>query len=99
AVTPPTYHLLLSAGTPPLLPIPLPTPSTSCRADILKADMSPRKGLLLTVPTPRYEVGESSATGAARQSGFTVGRRVDYRFMDTVETSVLAMERRAMTAI
>nr|GEX93308.1 SGNH hydrolase-type esterase domain-containing protein [Tanacetum cinerariifolium] len=99
AATPPTYHLLLSAGTPPLLPIPLPAPSTSHRADILKADMSPRKGLLLTAPTPRYEVGESYAAGAARQSGFTVALRVDYSFMDTVKTSVRAMKRKAMTAI
>ncbi|GJU85397.1 putative reverse transcriptase domain-containing protein [Tanacetum coccineum] len=39
--------------TPPLLPIPLPTPSTSRRADILKADIPPQKRLLLTAPTPR----------------------------------------------
>ncbi|GKG13604.1 hypothetical protein Tco_0350564, partial [Tanacetum coccineum] len=36
-------------------------PSTSRRADILEADMPPRKRLLLTAPTPRVEVGESSA--------------------------------------
>ncbi|GJZ87026.1 hypothetical protein Tco_0658636 [Tanacetum coccineum] len=29
-----TYHSLLPSGTPPLLPIPLPAPSTSRRADI-----------------------------------------------------------------
>ncbi|GJX56490.1 hypothetical protein Tco_0286387 [Tanacetum coccineum] len=50
--TPSTYHLLLLARTPPLLPIPLPTPSTSRRADIPETDMSPRKRLLLTAPTP-----------------------------------------------
>ncbi|GJU78487.1 putative reverse transcriptase domain-containing protein [Tanacetum coccineum] len=31
---PSTYHSLLPSGTPPLLPIPLPAPSTSRRADI-----------------------------------------------------------------
>ncbi|GKD34723.1 hypothetical protein Tco_1250232, partial [Tanacetum coccineum] len=61
ATTPSTYHSLLLAGTPPLLPIPLPALSTSRRANIPEADMSPRKRLLLTAPTPRYDVGESSA--------------------------------------
>ncbi|GJY40604.1 putative reverse transcriptase domain-containing protein [Tanacetum coccineum] len=36
AATPSTYHSLLPSGTPPLLPIPLPAPSTSRRADILE---------------------------------------------------------------
>ncbi|GJY88861.1 hypothetical protein Tco_0503489 [Tanacetum coccineum] len=36
ATAPSTYHLLLPSGTPPLLPIPLPAPSTSRRADILE---------------------------------------------------------------
>ncbi|GJV29579.1 hypothetical protein Tco_1386027 [Tanacetum coccineum] len=35
------YHLLHPSGTPPLLPIPLPAPSTSRRADISEADMPP----------------------------------------------------------
>ncbi|GJZ13849.1 hypothetical protein Tco_0549079 [Tanacetum coccineum] len=48
AAAPSTYHLLLPSGTPPLLPIPLPTPSTSRRADIPEADTPPRKRLLLT---------------------------------------------------
>ncbi|GJX27115.1 hypothetical protein Tco_0233411 [Tanacetum coccineum] len=61
AATPSTYHSLLLAGTPPLIPIPLPAPSTNRRADIPKADMLPRKRLLLTALTPRYDVGESSA--------------------------------------
>ncbi|GKA64496.1 hypothetical protein Tco_0764203 [Tanacetum coccineum] len=34
ATSPSTYHSLLPSGTPPLLPIPLPAPSTSRRADI-----------------------------------------------------------------
>ncbi|GJT56518.1 hypothetical protein Tco_0991572 [Tanacetum coccineum] len=48
AAAPSTYHSLLPSGTPPLLPIPLPAPSTSRRADIPEADMPPRKRLLLT---------------------------------------------------
>ncbi|GJW15630.1 putative reverse transcriptase domain-containing protein [Tanacetum coccineum] len=67
AAAPPTYHSLLLAGTPPLLPIPLPAPSNSRRADISEADMPFRKRLLLTAPTPRMEVGETSAAGAARR--------------------------------
>nr|GEX25320.1 hypothetical protein [Tanacetum cinerariifolium] len=39
AATPSTYHSLLPAETPSLLPIPLPAPSTSRRAKISEADM------------------------------------------------------------
>ncbi|GJZ45963.1 hypothetical protein Tco_0593559 [Tanacetum coccineum] len=39
------YHSLHPSGTPPLLPIPLPAPSTSRRADIPEADTPPRKRL------------------------------------------------------
>ncbi|GKC78558.1 putative reverse transcriptase domain-containing protein, partial [Tanacetum coccineum] len=74
ATTPSTYHSLLPSGTLPMLPIPLPAPSTSRKADILEADMPPRKRLLLTAPTPRFEVRESSAA-ATRQPGSTVARR------------------------
>nr|GFB84678.1 hypothetical protein [Tanacetum cinerariifolium] len=35
------YHSLHPSGTPPLLPIPLSTPSTSRRAGILEADTPP----------------------------------------------------------
>ncbi|GKD49409.1 hypothetical protein Tco_1278385 [Tanacetum coccineum] len=51
---PSAYHPLLLSGTLLLLPIPLPTPSTSCRADIPEADMPPQKRLLLTAPTLRH---------------------------------------------
>ncbi|GJV53465.1 hypothetical protein Tco_1449206 [Tanacetum coccineum] len=99
AAAPSTYHLLLPAGTPPLLPIPLPAPSTSRRADIPEADTPPRKRLLLTAPTPMFEVGESSAAAAARQPGSTMARRVDHSFVDTVDTWVRDTERRTMAAI
>ncbi|GJU31212.1 hypothetical protein Tco_1174801 [Tanacetum coccineum] len=58
------YHSLHPSGTPPLLPIPLPTPSTSRRADIPEADTPPRKRLLRTTPRPGCEIGESSAAAA-----------------------------------
>ncbi|GJW10180.1 hypothetical protein Tco_1576007 [Tanacetum coccineum] len=98
ATAPSIYHSLLPAGTPPLLPIPLPAPSTSRRADIPEADTSPQKRLLLTAPTPRVEVGESSAA-AARQPGSTMARRVDHSFVDTVDTRVRDTERRTMAAV
>ncbi|GKA79670.1 hypothetical protein Tco_0786266 [Tanacetum coccineum] len=53
ATAPSTYHSLLPSRTPPLLPIPLPAPSTSRRADIPEADTPPWKRLLLTTPRPR----------------------------------------------
>ncbi|GJW08344.1 hypothetical protein Tco_1570767 [Tanacetum coccineum] len=98
ATTPSTYHPLLPSGTPPLLPIPLPAPSTSRRADIPEADMPPRKRLLLTTPRPECEVGESSAA-AARQPGPTMAHRVDYSLVDTMETRFRDTERRMMTAL
>ncbi|GKG28694.1 hypothetical protein Tco_0416059, partial [Tanacetum coccineum] len=86
ATAPSTYHSLLPSGTPPLLPIPLPAPSTSRRADILEADMPPQKRLLLTTPRPSCEAGESSAAATARQPGPTMAHRVDYSLVDTMET-------------
>ncbi|GJX24895.1 putative reverse transcriptase domain-containing protein [Tanacetum coccineum] len=74
AASPPTHH-----------PLPLPAPSASRRADIPEADVQPRKRLLLTAPTPRFEVGGSSDAAAARQPGSTMARRVDYSFMNTSE--------------
>ncbi|GJS39555.1 hypothetical protein Tco_0564598 [Tanacetum coccineum] len=87
------------ARTPPLLPIPLPAPSTSRRADIPEADTPPRKRLLLTTPRPGCEVGESSAAAAARQPGPTMAHRVDYSLVDTMETRFRDTERRMMTAL
>ncbi|GKD28487.1 hypothetical protein Tco_1239265, partial [Tanacetum coccineum] len=84
ATTPSTYHPLLPSGTPPLLPIPLPAPSTSRRADIPEADTPPRKRLLLTTPRPSCKVRESSA--AARQPGPTMAHRVDHSLVDTMKT-------------
>ncbi|GJW85539.1 hypothetical protein Tco_0158684 [Tanacetum coccineum] len=51
-----------AAASPPSL-----LPPTSPRTDFPEAEMPPRKRACLTTPTPRYEIGESSAAGAARQ--------------------------------
>nr|GEV21824.1 hypothetical protein [Tanacetum cinerariifolium] len=77
AIVPSTYHSLLPSGTPPLLPIPLPVPSTSRKAKIPEVDIPPRKRLLLTAPRPGCEVGESSTAALARQPGPTM-------FLDSV---------------
>ncbi|GJZ90323.1 reverse transcriptase domain-containing protein [Tanacetum coccineum] len=81
------YHSVHPSGTPPVLPIPLPAPSSSRRADVPEADAPPRKRLLLTTPRPGCEIGESSAAAAARQPG------------PTIETRLLDTERRMMTAL
>nr|GFC06102.1 hypothetical protein [Tanacetum cinerariifolium] len=63
-------------GTPPLLPIPLPTssfplplllPSTSGSESTPDADMPLRKRARFTTPIGGYEVGEISVAAAARQ--------------------------------
>ncbi|GKB52339.1 putative reverse transcriptase domain-containing protein [Tanacetum coccineum] len=96
AIAPSIYRLLLPAGTPPLLPIPLPAPSTSHRADILEANMPPQKRLLLIASIPRVEVGESSTAAAARQPGSTMARWVDHSFVDTMDTRRLAYEQESI---
>ncbi|GJX45086.1 hypothetical protein Tco_0261762 [Tanacetum coccineum] len=92
--SPPTHHPLPSpTPSPPLL-----LPSNARRADIPEANISPRKRLLLAAPKPRFEVGERS-DAATRQSGSIMARRVDYSFVDTLDVSIRAFERRIMAAI
>ncbi|GJR02856.1 hypothetical protein Tco_0525840 [Tanacetum coccineum] len=86
--SPPSHH-----------PLPLPAPSTSRIADIPEAELPPRKRLLLTAPTPRFEIGESSTAAAARQPRSTMARRVDYGFVDTLDASIRASEQKAMAAV
>ncbi|GKE14673.1 hypothetical protein Tco_1422250 [Tanacetum coccineum] len=86
AAAPSTYILAPrsetpSSGTPPLLPIPLPTssphlllPSTDCRADDPEVTLLPRKRLCIVIG-PRFEVGECSYAPTARP---TRGFRADY---------------------
>ncbi|GJV34870.1 hypothetical protein Tco_1407347 [Tanacetum coccineum] len=63
APTPLLPPFFLSPRTPPLLPIPLPAPSTSRRANIPEADTPPRKRLLLTTPRPGVGQKEGHSTG------------------------------------
>nr|GFD00056.1 hypothetical protein [Tanacetum cinerariifolium] len=82
---------LLPPETPPLLPIPLSTPSTSRRAGIPKADTPPQNRPLLATPRPRCEVEESS-TAAARRPGPTMAHGKDHAVV-RAEIEVLRSER------
>ncbi|GJT02212.1 hypothetical protein Tco_0823381, partial [Tanacetum coccineum] len=76
------YHSLHPSGTPPLLPIPLPAPSTSRRADIPEADTPPRKRLLLTTPRPGCETYKTRFRDTERRMMTAlemVNRRVSYQ--------------------
>ncbi|GKE09695.1 hypothetical protein Tco_1413246 [Tanacetum coccineum] len=95
AETPSTSHPLPSStppsGTPPLLPIPLPTsspllllPSTVCRAGVSEVTLPPRKRLCIALG-PRYEVGKSSSAPTARP---TRGLRADYGFVGTLDDEI-----------
>ncbi|GJW58427.1 putative reverse transcriptase domain-containing protein [Tanacetum coccineum] len=77
--------------TPPLLPILAPTsspslllPSAYHGADRPEVCLPPRKRLCFALG-PRYEVGESSSTAAARPTG---GFRVDYGFVATMDREI-----------
>ncbi|GKB47199.1 hypothetical protein Tco_0897952 [Tanacetum coccineum] len=95
----PPPHIILShtkadtppSGTPPLLPIPLPTSSpplhllsTNRRADKPKVTLLPRKRLGIALGM-RYEVGESSSAPTARPPK---GFRADYGFVASSNFSV-----------
>ncbi|GJY19435.1 hypothetical protein Tco_0390926 [Tanacetum coccineum] len=85
-------------------PLPVPSsplllPSVDRRSDIPKADMLFQKRLCLTASASRFEVGESLTAAAARQTGHTLARRVDYGFIDTLDASIRAFEGRVMTTI
>ncbi|GJY38460.1 putative reverse transcriptase domain-containing protein [Tanacetum coccineum] len=96
AAAPSTYILASRSetppsGTPPLLPIPLPTPSpplllpsTDRRADMPEVCLPPRKRLCIALGL-RYEVGESSSAPTARP---TRGFRADYGFVATLDDEI-----------
>ncbi|GJS32042.1 hypothetical protein Tco_0530424 [Tanacetum coccineum] len=80
------------SGTPPLLPIPLPTlspplllTSIDRRADVREACLPPRKRLCFAFG-PRYEVGESSSAPTARPDG---DFRRDYGFIATLDDEIM----------
>nr|GEU76170.1 hypothetical protein [Tanacetum cinerariifolium] len=79
------------SGTPPLLPIHLPTssphlllPFASHKADVPEVTLSPRKRLCIALGL-RYEVGESSSAPTART---TRGFRADYDFVVTLDDEI-----------
>ncbi|GJX14173.1 hypothetical protein Tco_0205931 [Tanacetum coccineum] len=95
-VAPSTYILASRSetppsGTPPLLPIPVPTsspplllPSTDHREDRLEVCLPPWKRICIALG-PRYAVGESSSAPAARPNG---GFRADYGFVATLDREI-----------
>ncbi|GJW45732.1 hypothetical protein Tco_0077378 [Tanacetum coccineum] len=96
AVTPSTYILASRSetppsGTPPHLPIPLPTssphlllPSTVCRAGVSEVTLPPQKRLCIALGL-RFEVGESSSAPTARPTG---GFRANYGFVGTLDDEI-----------
>ncbi|GJY95039.1 hypothetical protein Tco_0511400, partial [Tanacetum coccineum] len=96
AAAPSTYILAPRSetppsGTPPLLPIPVPTssppwllPSTDCRADVPEVMLPPQKRLCFATG-PRYEIKECSSAPTARP---TRGFREEYRFVGTLDAEI-----------
>ncbi|GKB89917.1 hypothetical protein Tco_0962189 [Tanacetum coccineum] len=93
--TPSTSHPLPSStppsGIPPLLPIPLPTPSpplllpfTVCREGVSEVTLPPQNRLCIALGS-RYEVGKSSSAPTARPTG---GFRADYGFVGTLNDEI-----------
>ncbi|GKC79571.1 hypothetical protein Tco_1130345, partial [Tanacetum coccineum] len=81
-----------SSGTPPLLPIPLPTSlpplhllSPDHRADRLEVTLPPQNRLGIALG-PRYEVGESSSAPTARPPR---GFRADYGFVAIMDREIM----------
>nr|GFC51587.1 hypothetical protein [Tanacetum cinerariifolium] len=93
AISSSLYHSLHPSGTPPLLPIPLSTPSTSRRAGIPEADTPPQNRPLLATPRPGCEVEESSAV-VTRRPGPTMAHAKDHAVV-RAEIEVLGSERLA----
>ncbi|GKB17663.1 hypothetical protein Tco_0851586 [Tanacetum coccineum] len=96
----PLPHIILShtradtppSGTPPLLPIPLPTsspslllPSADHGADRPEVCLPPRKRLCFAFGL-RYKVGESSSAAAARPTG---GFKAYYGFVATMDREIM----------
>ncbi|GKF33674.1 hypothetical protein Tco_0106874, partial [Tanacetum coccineum] len=95
-----TIHLHLStslpsetppSGTPPLLPIPLPTlsqplllPSTDCRAGVSEVTLPPQKRLCITLGL-RFEVRKSLSAPTARPTGYF---RRDYGFVTILDDEI-----------
>ncbi|GKE77337.1 hypothetical protein Tco_1543457 [Tanacetum coccineum] len=96
-VAAPSTYILTSrsetppSGTPPLLPIPIPTssppfllPSTNCRADVPEISLQPQKRLC-NAPGPIFEVEECSSAPTARPTG---GFKEYYGFVATLDAEI-----------
>ncbi|GJR33326.1 hypothetical protein Tco_1109558 [Tanacetum coccineum] len=59
ATTPSIYHSLLPTGMPPLLPIPLPAPSTSSELTFPRLTCHLRRGYYLLLPHLRLRLGRA----------------------------------------
>nr|GEW22976.1 putative reverse transcriptase domain-containing protein [Tanacetum cinerariifolium] len=88
---PSTYILSPRSRTPPILHIPLPTsslplplPSTECRADVPETVWPPQKRLCIPLG-PRFKARESSFAAAARSTG---GFRADDDFVGTLDAEI-----------
>ncbi|GJS04796.1 hypothetical protein Tco_0321304 [Tanacetum coccineum] len=84
----PPLPIIPSSSLPPSPPSPVlalaPPPSPIVRWDRPEVNLPPRKRLGIALG-PRYEVGESSATAAARPAG---GLRADYGFVATMDREI-----------
>nr|GEU84735.1 putative reverse transcriptase domain-containing protein [Tanacetum cinerariifolium] len=67
-------------------------PSTSCRTDILEADVPPRKRACLTTTDPGFKVRESSAAGATRQPGATESDQISLTTLEGVDQRVTELD-------
>ncbi|GJZ78996.1 hypothetical protein Tco_0643833, partial [Tanacetum coccineum] len=80
--TPPSPLTPLSSPLPHIpsspLPIPLPPPNSPTHIEILESCLPLWKRVRFASPTPSHEVGESSATGAARQDRLAIARDDPY---------------------
>nr|GEY63057.1 hypothetical protein [Tanacetum cinerariifolium] len=79
------------SGTPPVLPIPLPTssppfllPSTNCIVDVLEVTLPPRKSLCIDIG-PRFKIEECSSALTARP---TRGFSANYGFVSTLDVEI-----------
>nr|GEV47342.1 reverse transcriptase domain-containing protein [Tanacetum cinerariifolium] len=93
AASPSTHHPLEIPSASLVLPF------ITHRDDLPEADMPLRKRARFIAPTGRFKVGKSLSAAAARPSGHTLAHRVDYGFVNNVDTSICASESRVMTAI
>ncbi|GJT04379.1 reverse transcriptase domain-containing protein [Tanacetum coccineum] len=92
----------LRAASPSIyhpLPPPLPLPLLDQIDDIPEADMPPWKRTCFTTPSHKFNIRESLAAAAARQTGPALTHVVDYGFIDTLDASIRATDDRVMTAL